>query len=60
MPYQATIKTTGERITVYKLNSGNYYDYDRMGAKEPAQSKTGKKEFTPQQLSNINKIERKD
>jgi hypothetical protein len=50
MPFEATVKETGEKITVYKMNSGKYYDYDKMGVHEIAQSKTGKKEFRPDEL----------
>ena len=49
---EATVKATGEKLTVYKLGNGNYYDYKAMGASEPpTASKAGKKEFTPSELT---------
>ncbi len=56
MPYQATVKATGEKITVYKLDDGTWYDYDKMGQHEPPQSKTGKKKFEASELTNIKKL----
>ena len=51
MPYEATVKATGEKISVYKLHNGNYYDYKNMGENEPPQAtKAGKKEFAPDEL----------
>lgn len=48
---EATVKATGEKVIVYKLNNGNYYDYERMGANEhPTASKAGKKEFAKDEL----------
>lgn len=51
MPFEAIVKSTKEPLKVYKLASGNYYDYDRMGSHEPPSAiKAGKKEFTPDEL----------
>ena len=50
--YNATIKSTGEIIKVYKLKNGNYHDYENMGYSEPPKAhKAGKKEFTPSELT---------
>ena len=47
----ATVKATGEKLNVYKLKNGNYYDYDSMGANlPPSAPKAGKKEFSPTEL----------
>ena len=50
MANYATVKATGETITVYKLHDGTYHDYDNMGVGFRPQSKTGKKIFTPDEL----------
>lgn len=54
MPIQATVKATGEKLRVYKLKSGNYYDYDNMGADlkmfPPSAPRANKKEFTKEEL----------
>lgn len=52
MPYNATVRATGEKLTVYKLiQAGTFYDYDNMGGdKPPAAMKAGKKEFRPDEL----------
>lgn len=47
---KAMIKATGETVAVYKLHSGNWYDYDNMGVGSPAKSKLGKKEFKESEL----------
>ena len=50
----ATIKATGERIRLYKLNNGNYYDFDNMGANQPPSApKANKKEFTKDKLTSL-------
>jgi len=49
---KATVKATGEELTVYLLQNGNYYDYKAMGANEPPSApKAGKKEFTRDELN---------
>ena len=54
MTYQATIKSTGERIRVYKLRDGNYADYDNMGMDQPPKAmKANKKVFTESELTQI-------
>lgn len=59
MIVEATVKATGEKLVVYKLHSGNWYDYDNMGAGDPPKAlKAGKKEFTKDEL--IIGKERKD
>ena len=51
MAYQATVKETGEKITVFKLSDGDYYDFDNMGEHQPPQAtKAGKKKFKPEEL----------
>lgn len=51
MAYEAIIKATGEKITVYKLRNGNYYDRLAMGENEkPFAQKANKKEFAPEEL----------
>jgi len=48
---KAKVKSTGELINVYRLISGNYYDYDNMSeALPPSAVKAGKKEFAPNEL----------
>ena len=48
---KATIKTTGETITVFSLNNGSYYDYYNMGEEKPPSAiKAGKKEFEKGEL----------
>ncbi len=47
---KATVVATGEQLNVYKLNNGNWYDFDAMGASKPATSSTGKKEFKNEEL----------
>jgi len=47
---KATIKETGEKINVYQLSGGKYYDYDAMGENQPPTSKLGKKEFDKKEL----------
>lgn len=47
-----TVRATGEKLNVYKLQNGNYYDYDAMGAGDPPTAhKADKKEFTKNELS---------
>jgi hypothetical protein len=49
--FTATVKSTGETLTVYKLQNGNYYDYENMGANmPPSAQKAGKKEFDKTEL----------
>jgi hypothetical protein len=49
--HKATIKETNETINVYKLNNGNYYDYDNMGEHQPPSAILAKKkEFKPNEL----------
>ena len=51
---KAIIKATNEKINVYRLNNGNYYDYDNMGENmPPAAIKSGKKEFSKDELNII-------
>jgi len=50
MTNEITIKSTGEKIKAYKLENGNWYDYDGMGANSPPTSKTGKREFTKEEI----------
>ena len=47
---EATGRATGEKIQVYKLNNGNYYDFKNMGCHMPPCSTTGKKEFEKSEL----------
>jgi len=48
---KATIKATSEKITVYRLNNGNYFDFENMGANMPPSAvKAGKKEFKESEL----------
>ena len=48
----ATVKSTGEKLTVYKLQNGNYYDFEAMWHNEPPSApKSGKKEFSPSELT---------
>ena len=52
---QVTIKATGEKINVYLLNRGTYYDYENMGEHLPPSAiKAGKKEFNKKELIFIN------
>ncbi len=48
------ILATNEEINAYKLDNGNWYDFDGMGEDKPATSKTGKKEFTKSEVKEIN------
>jgi hypothetical protein len=58
MTFDATVKATNEKLIVYRLNNGNYYDYQNMGANQPpAAPKAGKKEFKADEL---NLVERKE
>ena len=51
MVNQATVKATGEKLNVYKLHNGNFFDYDNMGGNmPPSAAKAGKKEFAPEEL----------
>ena len=51
MKKKATIKATGEKLNVYSLRNGNYYNYDNMGSgKPPSAIKAGKKEFKKDEL----------
>lgn len=54
MVNEATVKATGEKLLVYKLNSGNYYDYKSAGVDlkmfPPSAPIANKKEFTPDEL----------
>jgi len=48
---KATIIATSEQINVYKLENGNYYDYDGLGEnKPPTATKANKKEFEKKEL----------
>lgn len=48
---KATIKATGESITVYPLKNGNYYDSNAISeAAPPSCPKAGKKEFVKNEL----------
>lgn len=56
---EATVKATGEVLAVYKLNNGNYYDYDNMGAHlPPFAAKSNKKEFQKSELIIGRELER--
>ena len=49
--YKAKVIETSERIKVYKLANGNWYDHDNQRQDlPPAAPKAGKKEFTPDEL----------
>lgn len=54
MVNEATVKATGEKLLVYKLSGGNYYDYKNMGADlkmfPPSAPIANKKEFAPDEL----------
>lgn len=45
------IKATGEKLMAYKLKTGNWYDYNGMGKSDPPTSRTGKKEFLPDEVT---------
>lgn len=48
---KATIIETGETIDVYRLDTGNWYDYEGMGMdKPPTAAKADKKEFEEKEL----------
>ncbi len=48
---KATIIETGEQVNVYKLENGNYYDFDGLGENNPPTAvKANKKEFTKKEL----------
>lgn len=47
----ATIKATGEKIKVYRLENYNWYDYDAINDSiNPTAPKAGKKEFEKKEL----------
>lgn len=48
--FKVTIIATGEVIEVYRLRTGEYYDYRAMGENEIASSKTGKKRFKKEEI----------
>lgn len=47
---QATIIATGEVVTVYQLQNGNYHDSNCIGADVPPTTRSGKKIFTKNEL----------
>lgn len=55
--YLAKIKKTGETVTLYKLENGNWYDFNNMGAHEPPTSTTGRKEFAADEIELLKPIE---
>ena len=49
--YKAKVLATGERLKVYELANGNWYDYENQEQdKLPVAVKANKKEFTPNEL----------
>lgn len=57
MAYEAIIKATDEKIIVYKLRNGNYYDFNNMSSSEPPSApKANKKEFLPNELTIIKEL----
>lgn len=49
--FTATVKATNEKIVVYRLANGNYYDSMAIGADaKPSAHIANKKEFTPDEL----------
>ena len=49
--YKAKVIDTGERLKVYKLANGNWYDYDNMDKDAPPSAvKANKKEFSAEEL----------
>ena len=49
--FKAKVKATSETLNVYKLNNGNYYDYDNMGKSNlPSATVANKKEFKSNEL----------
>ncbi len=49
--YKAKVLDTNERLTVYKLANGNYYDYEAMEHELPPSAvKANKKEFRANEL----------
>lgn len=49
--YKAKVLATNERLKVYKLANGNWYDYDGMEQdKPPTAVKADKKEFSAKEL----------
>lgn len=53
MPYNATVKSTGEKIKVYPSRNlpDVWYDFDNMGCdKPPAAMRAGKKQFQSSEL----------
>lgn len=53
--YKAKVLATSERIKVYELANGNWYDYEHQEQdKPPIAVKANKKEFSPDELQ-VNK-----
>ena len=49
--YKAKVLATGEKLTVYKLANGSWYDHENMEQDAPpAAPKANKKEFRPNEL----------
>jgi len=49
---KATVKATNEKINVYLLNDGDYYDYDNMSERlPPSAPKANKKRFKKEELT---------
>jgi len=49
--YKAKVLATAERLTVYKLANGNWYDYENQGQdKPPTAVRADKKEFRTDEL----------
>ena len=49
--YKAKVIDTSERLKVYRLANGNWYDYDNQEQdKPPIAVNAGKKEFLPDEL----------
>ena len=54
MTVKAKVNSTGETLDVYRLENGNWYDYDGMGEHAlPTAPKAGKKEFKPSEINFI-------
>jgi len=57
MSFLARIIETEEKIVVYRLQNGNYYDRANMSeALPPNAQKAGKKEFSPEEVEIIKEV----
>lgn len=52
--FTVLIKETNEKVIVYKLKNGNFYDFENMAKNLPPTAKeAGKKEFTPNEVTTL-------